>query len=277
MGVGERTAPGMGGELVVVASTGSTNDDVAELGRAGAPQGSAVAAHGQLAGRGRRGHEWGSPSSGLYESVLLRPAVPMGYLMGLSAVCAMGIQDALWELGATKAELKWPNDVVVGARKLAGILVEAGTGAAGVYAVCGVGVNLEMPELDGPMGSVNPLAPAAMADAMADGRPAPGFDELARAIRAHVVERCDAWARDVAQGRSLAGPLACVLDEYFDRLPLLGKPVRAVTPAGSVICTGTFVAVDVWGRVTVRRGDGVEVVLASEQASLRPIGALSRP
>lgn len=271
MGVGQAPLPGLGGELAVVASTGSTNDDVTELARAGAPQGSAIAAHEQLAGRGRRGHEWGSPSSGLYMSVLLRPAVPMSYLMGLSAVCAMGIQDALWELGASKTQLKWPNDVVVGNKKLAGVLVEAGCGAGGVFAVCGVGVNLAMPELDGPMGSVNPLAPACLADAMADGAPTPTFDDLAAAIRAHVVGRCDAWSALVAAGRSQAGPLACVLDEYFDRLPLLGRPVRAVTPAGSVICTGTFVAVDVWGRVTVRRGDGAELVLASEQASLRPI------
>ena len=99
-------------ELQIVASTGSTNDDVMELGRGSAPHGACVAAHEQTAGRGRRGHGWGSPSTGLYLSVLLRPDVPMSHYMGISAVCGMGVLDALRSLGATRAALKWPNDVV---------------------------------------------------------------------------------------------------------------------------------------------------------------------
>lgn len=263
-------------ELQIVASTGSTNDDVMELGRGSAPHGACVAAHEQTAGRGRRGHGWGSPSTGLYLSVLLRPDVPMSHYMGISAVCGMGVLDALHSLGATRAALKWPNDVVVPAtdasasdRKLAGILVEAGTGDSGMFAVCGIGVNLERPVLEGDMGSVNPLAPAGIADAMAEGAEAPGFDELAQAIRDAVLARVDAWAAAVNSGHAVAGPLAPVLSEYFDALPLMGSRVDVVYPNGNVAATGDFVAVDVWGRATVRLGDGREVVVSSEQASLR--------
>lgn len=263
-------------ELQIVASTGSTNDDVMELGRGSAPHGACVAAHEQTAGRGRRGHGWGSPSTGLYLSVLLRPDVPMSHYMGISAVCGMGVLDALHSLGATRAALKWPNDVVVAAadasapdRKLAGILVEAGTGDSGMFAVCGIGVNLERPVLEGDMGSVNPLAPAGIADAMAEGAVAPGFDELARTIRDAVVARADTWAAAVNSGHAVAGPLAPVLSEYFDALPLMGSRVDVVYPNGNVAATGDFVAVDVWGRATVRLGDGREVVVSSEQASLR--------
>ena len=263
-------------ELQIVASTGSTNDDVMELGRGSAPHGACVAAHEQAAGRGRRGHGWGSPSTGLYLSVLLRPDVPMSHYMGISAVCGMGVLDALHSLGATRAALKWPNDVVVPAtdasasdRKLAGILVEAGTGDSGMFAVCGIGVNLERPTLEGDMGSVNPLAPAGIADAMAEGAVAPGFDELAQAIRDAVVARADAWAAAVNSGHAVAGPLAPVLSEYFDALPLMGARVDVVYPNGNVAATGDFVAVDVWGRATVRLEDGREVVVSSEQASLR--------
>lgn len=272
MGVGAEVAA----ELRVVDRTGSTNDDVMRLGREGAPHGCAVVAHEQTAGKGRRGHVWGSPATGLYESVLLRPQVPMSHFMGLSAVCALGILDALRGLGAVRADLKWPNDVVVGNRKLAGILLEAGSSDEGMFAVCGVGVNLAMPELEGDMGSVNPLAPACLADAMGvdgDGEslPVPGFDELAQALRDGIVARCDAWATDVESGRAVAGPLAPILGEYFDSLPMLGSAVRVVRPDGVSMATGEFVAVDVWGRATVRRGDGKELVVASEQASLRPI------
>lgn len=263
-------------ELQIVASTGSTNDDVMELGRGSAPHGACVAAHEQTAGRGRRGHGWGSPSTGLYLSVLLRPDVPMSHYMGISAVCGVGVLDALHSLGATRAALKWPNDVVVPAtdasapdRKLAGILVEAGTGDSGMFAVCGIGVNLECPTLEGDMGSVNPLAPAGIADAMAESAVAPGFDELAQAIRDAVVARVDAWAAAVNSGHAVAGPLAPVLSEYFDALPLMGARVDVVYPNGNVAATGDFVAVDVWGRATVRLGDGREVVVSSEQASLR--------
>lgn len=263
-------------ELQIVASTGSTNDDVMELGRGSAPHGACVAAHEQTAGRGRRGHGWGSPSTGLYLSVLLRPDVPMSHYMGISAVCGMGVLDALHSLGATRAALKWPNDVVVSAadasapdRKLAGILVEAGTGDSGMFAVCGIGVNLERPVLEGDMGSVNPLAPAGIADAMAEGAEVPGFDELAQAIRDAVVARVDAWAAAVNSGHAVAGPLAPVLSEYFDALPLMGAHVDVVYPNGNVAATGDFVAVDVWGRATVRLKDGSEVVVSSEQASLR--------
>ena len=263
-------------ELQIVASTGSTNDDVMELGRGSAPHGACVAAHEQTAGRGRRGHGWGSPSTGLYLSVLLRPDVPMSHYMGISAVCGMGVLDALHSLGATRAALKWPNDVVVPAtdasapdRKLAGILVEAGTGDSGMFAVCGIGVNLERPTLEGDMGSVNPLAPAGIANAMAEGAVAPGFDELAQAIRDAVVARVDAWAAAVNSGHAVAGPLAPVLSEYFDALPLMGARVDVVYPNGNVAATGDFVAVDVWGRATVRLEDGREVVVSSEQASLR--------
>ncbi len=296
-------------ELQVVASTGSTNDDVMAIGREGAPHGSCVVAHEQTAGRGRRGHGWGSPSSGLYLSVLLRPDVPMGMYMGISAVCGLAVRDALHELGAAKAALKWPNDVVVPGedgepdRKLCGMLVEAGTGQAGMFAVCGIGVNLELPQLEGDMGSVNPLHPAALADAMGgpvgcaapdavnlpgavDGEPAggeqscraegekppvPTFDELAAAIRNHVVARVDAWAADVCAGRAVAGPLAPILSEYFDALPLMGREVNVVYPNGNVAATGTFCAVDVWGRATVRTADDKELVISSEQASIRAI------
>ncbi len=269
--------------LSVVDETGSTNDDVMELGRAGEPAGTAVAAHEQTLGRGRRGHIWGSPEGGLYLSVLLRPQVPMHYLMGLSAVCALGALDALHELGATKAELKWPNDVivperggVVGAvRKLAGILVEAGTGEAGVFAVCGIGVNLAAPHIDmGSMGSARPLSAAGLAEAMGEGEAGepletPGFEELARALRDHIVARVDAWEAAVRGGRGAAGPLAPILSEYFDHIPLLGHEAEAVLPDGRACARGTFCGLDVWGRAELRLADGREVDFASEQASLR--------
>lgn len=261
----------------LVRQTGSTNDDVAEMGRSGAPHGSAVAARAQTAGRGRRGHVWESPEGGLYLSVLLRPEVPMQQLMGIAAVGAMGALDALRSLGAERVALKWPNDVVAGpepgAGKVAGVLAEAGYGDGGTFAVFGIGVNLSrggIGDLAG-CGTARPLEPACLEDAMRGGTAAPGLEDLAEAIRDAVVERCDGWSAEVRAGHAAAGPLAPILSEYFDRMPLLGRQVMAVLPDGRVACRGVFAGVDVWGRATVHLADGSDVEFASEQASLREL------
>ena len=146
-------AAGVPGEIRVVDITASTLDDVRELARAGAAAGTAVAARVQSQGRGRRGHAWRSPAGGLYLSVLLRPQVPVPYFVGLPAVCALGCLRALREAsGLGRIGIKWPNDLVIDNRKLAGLLVEAGSGETGAFAVLGVGVNLEPPADGAPEG-----------------------------------------------------------------------------------------------------------------------------
>lgn len=271
--------------------TGSTNDDARELAREGAPQGTAVAARRQQGGRGRRGHAWSSPEGGLYLSIVLRPEVAPQFYVGLPAVCALGALRAVREAsGLARVGIKWPNDLVIDDRKLAGLLVEAGGGAGGAFAVLGVGINLVRPgagegapqtpavsagtpesvlsaeDFDSP----RPLDPVWLSDELAT-EALPSFEELAVLVRDRVVEACDAWAADVRAKRAQAGPLAPILSEYFDSVPMLGHHVVALAPTGGEICRGLFVGVDAWGRVTIRTDDGTEVDLAAEQASLRPL------
>lgn len=260
-------------ELRVVEQTGSTNDDCRALALEGAPHGTAVAAHLQTAGRGRRGHTWVSPRGNLYLSVVLRPNVAMQNFVGLSAVCALGILAALREdAGVQRAALKWPNDVIWGDGKLAGILVEAGAGAQGPFAVCGVGVNLAPADggRDGTFDSPHALPRVCVADAVPGGE-VPSFERLAAALRSRICAAVDDWARQVRAGGALAGPLAPVLNEYFDAVPLLGHPVGVYAPTGERVATGMFAGVDCWGRATVRLADGQTVEYAAEQASLRPL------
>lgn len=266
--------------LALVDETGSTNDDVRELGRGTAPAGSAVAALRQTAGRGRRGHVWESPAGGLYLSVLLRPRVPQQQLMGLAAVCALGALDALRDMGATSAALKWPNDVVASsdphAGKLAGILMEAGVGDAGVFAICGIGVNVvRPPEGIAVLDSVKALEPAYLEELVPAGTgvfsaaAAPDHEAIAVSLRDHIMRRCDAWEADVHAGRAAAGPLAPILSEYFDCIPLLGHQVEAVYPDGRPYLTGVFAGIDVWGRATIHTEAGRDVDVAAEQVSIR--------
>ena len=119
---------------------GSTSDRVKDLARAGAPTWTAVLADRQSGGRGREGRAWVSPPGGLYLSVLLRPETARVSLLPLAA--GVAVAEAVLELGVL-SELKWPNDVLVGGRKLAGILAEASSGGAGVeWVVLGIGVNV---------------------------------------------------------------------------------------------------------------------------------------
>lgn len=268
--------------LKVVDVTTSTNDDAREAARAGALHGAAVVARVQTAGRGRRGHVWESPRGSLYLSCVLRPAVPMHFFTGLPAVCALGVLDCLRDdLGIAQAALKWPNDIIAGPCKLAGILVEAGSSAMGTFAVCGVGVNMapasagadpckqasgECPATQSP----EALARTCLEELVDDPSGLPAFEDIAELLRRRIVERVDAWDLTCRQGRAQAGPLAPILNEYFDRCPLLGHRVRVLSPEGDLVCTGYFAGLDCWGRATVRRDDGAEVVYTSEMVSLRP-------
>jgi len=124
----------------------STNDEAARLAAGGAADGTVVWAGRQSAGRGRRGRDWQSPEGNLYCSVLMRPRVAMARAAGLSLVAAVAVGDAVAGFlpAGARVEHKWPNDVLVGGAKVAGILLEAsaGPGGAADWVVIGCGVNV---------------------------------------------------------------------------------------------------------------------------------------
>jgi BirA family biotin operon repressor/biotin-[acetyl-CoA-carboxylase] ligase len=120
----------------------STNDLAAVMAEQGAAEGYVVAANAQTSGRGRLGRSWASPpGAGLYVSAILRPApgvVPM-----ITIAAGVAIADGVRAATGLSSRLKWPNDVYVGPRKLAGILAEAGGSGAGVqHVIVGFGINL---------------------------------------------------------------------------------------------------------------------------------------
>jgi BirA family biotin operon repressor/biotin-[acetyl-CoA-carboxylase] ligase len=128
---------------------GSTNDEALRMARQGAPAGTVVFAEQQTAGRGRLGRRWASPpKSGLYFSVIVRPGRPTEHWPLLTHAAAVALALALQKLAEPiglrcRADIKWPNDVLLSGKKVAGILLEAAT-SAGVApaAVVGVGVNV---------------------------------------------------------------------------------------------------------------------------------------
>jgi BirA family biotin operon repressor/biotin-[acetyl-CoA-carboxylase] ligase len=121
---------------------GSTNDVAITAAEAGAPEGLVVVANTQSTGRGRVGRSWSSPpGAGLYVSVVLRPTGPALQLLTIAA--GVAIAEGVHAASGLDTCVKWPNDVHVGSRKLAGILAEAGSSAGAVdHVVLGFGINI---------------------------------------------------------------------------------------------------------------------------------------
>jgi len=121
----------------------STNNEVARLAFEGAEEGLAVVADEQTAGRGRLQRTWSSPKgAGLYFSILLRPALLPRRWTLITFVAALATGDALREAAAVQTDIKWPNDLLAGERKICGILAEAIETPTGRAVVVGIGVNL---------------------------------------------------------------------------------------------------------------------------------------
>jgi BirA family biotin operon repressor/biotin-[acetyl-CoA-carboxylase] ligase len=126
-------------------SIGSTNTTAMEAGAAGAPEGSVFLAEEQTAGRGRAAHSWHSAQgSGIYCSVLLRPSLPPSEVLLLSLAAALAVRSAIAEIQSAFApDLKWPNDLMLGEKKVCGILTEMNAEPTRVrYLVIGIGINV---------------------------------------------------------------------------------------------------------------------------------------
>ncbi|HKU74338.1 MAG TPA: biotin--[acetyl-CoA-carboxylase] ligase [Pyrinomonadaceae bacterium] len=121
----------------------STNTELSRLASEGAEEGVSVVADEQTAGRGRLQRAWSSPKgAGLYFSILLRPKIATNYWPLITMMAAVAVYDALGEACRMQADIKWPNDLLSGERKICGILAEAIETPAGRAVIVGIGINL---------------------------------------------------------------------------------------------------------------------------------------
>ncbi|GAA3392206.1 biotin--[acetyl-CoA-carboxylase] ligase [Cryptosporangium minutisporangium] len=242
-------------DLEVRERTGSTNVDLAAAAVAGAPEGTVLVAEAQDAGRGRIGRSWVSPpGAGLTFSVLLRPtAVPRerwGWLPLLAGVALASV------LGDVDARVKWPNDLLVGARrqKAAGILAEV----AGDAVVLGIGLNVTLTADELP-----PDRPDTTSLALAGARVTDRGELLAQVL--------DALAGEYASWCAAGGDAAAsgLQDAYRQRCDTLGRDVRVDVPGGAPL-HGRAVEVDAEGRLVVETANGVHSVAAGDVVHVRP-------
>lgn len=134
----------VGTHLVCYRITRSTNDRASELAETGAPHGTVVTAEEQTAGRGRLGRSWFSPAgTGIYLSILLRPAISPERAPGLSVMTALALARTLEPYAPGEVAIKWPNDLLLAGKKVAGILTELSAERGKIsHLIVGVGVNV---------------------------------------------------------------------------------------------------------------------------------------
>lgn len=223
---------------VKVASTSpSTNADAAAAATAGAPDGSVFTADVQTAGRGRLDRTWQSPpGSGIAVSVVLRPdQVPPARWVWLPLLCGLAVDAALRDLGVDTA-LKWPNDVLVADRKIAGILLERVETPVGPAAIAGIGVNVSMTRDELPVPTATSL--------VLEGATSVDRTVVLRAILRSLGPLYRAWT--ATEGDPEAG----IRDSYLRRCMTLGSPVRVSMPDGNDL-VGTADSIDEHGRLVV--------------------------
>lgn len=245
----------VGREVVCLDTVDSTNDEVKRRALAGAEAGLVVTAEQQTAGKGRRGRSFQSLSGkGLYLSVLLKPKVPLSQVSQLTAWTAVAVCRSIEGICDVKPQIKWPNDILAGGKKLCGILTEMGvegeTGALS-YVVVGMGTNVSQTRAD--------------------------FGEklLEIATSLHIlganVTRLDlARALIVELDRmNAAFPLGReeYLEEYKKRCVTLGKEVKIIRSDGETTATAEGLTEDF--KLVARHRDGTAEEVSSGEVSVR--------
>ncbi|MFY1634113.1 biotin--[acetyl-CoA-carboxylase] ligase [Solwaraspora sp. WMMB335] len=259
--------------LEVRAQTGSTNADVLAAAQAGAAEGLVVTAERQTAGRGRHGRSWLSPArAGLAVSVLLRPdvaqpsrdwpAVPAARFGWLPLLVGVALADAVAHLTGLPVGLKWPNDLLIGEAKCAGILAEAAScaGYGGTAVVVGVGLNVTLRAGELPPAAAGlPVTSLQLAGAAAADR-----DPLLRALLRGVEQWYQRWR--AAGGDPVPAGLR---DAYLRHCVTVGRTVRVSLPSG-VGHVGVAGTIDGDGRLVVRTSNGEVTVAAGDVVHVRP-------
>jgi len=240
---------------------GSTMDVARELARKGAGEGTIVIAEAQAHGRGRLSREWLSPKGGIYFTLILRPSISPAYAPRINLMASVAVAATIRKLFGLKAELKWPNDVLIGGRKVCGILAEMDAEMDVVNFVnVGIGINANT--------SV------------------PQFEKTATSLK-------DMLGREISRKEFLSVVLVelerrqallmegALLDEWKKLSGTLNKYVRILSP-GEVI-VGRAIDIDTTGALIIRKRNGsLKQALAGDCIHLREeapdtdMGAVSR-
>lgn len=257
--------------IVYRPATSSTNDDARRLAEEGSPAPALVVAEEQTAGRGRLGRRWHSPPGGVYCSALLRPRLMPRQAPLVALGAALAVAFVLRRHASVDARIKWPNDVVAGRGKLAGVLAELFADQQAVrHVVVGIGINVHPPlagtslrnargETGAPPGSAAPLPPVSLEE-MGITMP------RARLVALVVTALIDTVAA-LESGEAGAGQVVRELEQI---LAWRGERVDVLTASG--VLAGTLVGLDPSGALRIASPhNGTERLILAGDVSLRPL------
>lgn len=245
----------IGREVLFLEQTDSTNSRAHELGEAGGADGMVVIADRQSAGKGRLGRSWESPGGvNLYLSVLLRPALPPRCAPQLTFVSAVAVAQAIEEVGGLRAVVKWPNDILLGGCKVAGLLNEMNAETDRIhYVILGIGVNLNMTREQFPRELRYPATSVAL--------------ETGRAVSRLTFTRCLLRRLDHLYRLYLGQGIGPILQLWQARFPLQGG--RAAVDLQGELLIGRVEGLDGDGALLLRLDNGrLERILAGD---VRPL------
>ena len=263
-----------GYRLIALDATASTNDDALAAARHGDPGRLWITARQQTAGRGRQGRSWVSRPGNLYASLLLIDPCEPALAPQLGFVAGVALHEAVSDLAESSAPhlaLKWPNDLLLGRAKVAGLLLEAHnlSGTRAFAVVVGFGVNITT----APSGTPYPAA------ALASIAPNLTTEDLIPALARSFAKHFQAW-RSAAVSEA-AECFASIRREWMRRAAGLGEPVTVRLPSGER--SGRFVGLDPVGRLELQTASGLEFIDAGDLyfPHLRPgladqLGTLAR-
>lgn len=265
------------GDVRLLADVDSTNRLVLEAAAAGAPEGLVVAADHQRAGRGRLGRRWEAPAgANLLVSLLLRPGLAWSELHRCTVAVALAAADACRDVAGVRATCKWPNDLVLGDRKLAGILAET-TGAspgdaptrrpgpAAVVVGLGLNVGWAPPDSDGPSGLADPSPataglPVRATSLQREAGVTVDRGRLLATLLRHLEPRL--------AGLAIPEAAAAMAGEYRSRCSTLGRQVLVLLPDRRL--EGRAVDVTDAGALVVDDGTRRHLVTAGDVVHVRP-------
>lgn len=234
--------------IIRLSEVQSTNSLLRELAAKGAENGQVLIADSQTGGRGRSGNSFASPAGGLYLSMLHRPQSSLASPGGLTASAAVAVSRAVNEVCGVSPGIKWVNDLVLGGKKLCGILVEAVPVVRGLGFIIGVGVNVNSAQADFPE-DLRSIAGSIFTET---GQKT-DIDVLGNAV----IKRLD---------EALIAPEKCI-DYYRQHCVTLGHEVLVAQGAKSFAAFAEGINEDF--ELIVRRADGVRETVSFGEVSVR--------
>lgn len=248
-----------GRKLYYVDSTGSTNTDAKRYAEEGDPHGTTVVADMQTAGKGRRGRKWQSPSGiNTYFTILLKPSFTPDKASMLTLVMALSVAEAIEEITELKADIKWPNDIVVNKRKVVGMLTEMSTTPEMdeiQYVVVGVGVNVNNSNVEEFPEEIRQTATSLKIES---------GQQINRAILLeHILTRFEHNYEKFERTLDLSE----LIVDYQKHLVNVDAQVRVLDPAGEY--TGISRGINKTGELIVEKEDGGVVNVYAGEVSVR--------